>query len=528
MKNFVIIILLTASVLFANEIVVTNTNDSGAGSLRQAIYQANATPFDPDSIVFHIPKSDPNYVDSLGVWVIRPDSALPAITGEGTIIDGRSQSAYIGSDTNPIGPEIVLDGINAGTGNVAGLNVKGNGTRIWGLVIHNFVYPNIWIQSNGCNVAGCYLGTDATGSKAAENYANSWTGILIQFGHENFIGPMDSTFLPNVISGNSDAEILVSNSATRNAIVNNVIGLGADLKSRIGYYSNGIRIQQSADSNAVFDNIIGGNNEGIHLMHGIKDNEIANNLIGTDPLWKENWGNNGNGIRFYDDATNNFISENIIGKNGQYGIDIRGTDCTKNLLTRNRISENSLAGIRNMTNLIAAPIITQVTATSVLGTAAPNARVEIYSDPEDEGRFFEGETVADASGNFTWNGTARGPNVTAIAIDSNGNTSPFSSSLPTTVPGRMSSTPLKYELFQNYPNPFNPGTTIRFTLAHDAMVRLVVYDVLGRQVETLISRFMKAGQHSFKFDAGNLPAGIYFYELSADDFNMVRKMLLLQ
>ena len=84
------------SYLLADTITVTNTYDSGTGSLRQAILDANANIEEPDSIIFHIPKTDPNYVDSSGVWLIRPDSGLPKIVGNGVTIDGRSQKQFTG------------------------------------------------------------------------------------------------------------------------------------------------------------------------------------------------------------------------------------------------------------------------------------------------------------------------------------------------------------------------------------------------------------------------------------------------
>ncbi len=88
--------------------------------------------------------------------------------------------------------------------------------------------------------------------------------------------------------------------------------------------------------------------------------------------------------------------------------------------------------------------------------------------------------------------------------------------------------PLSYTLEQNYPNPFNPTTTIRFTLAKSSNVKLVLYNILGQKVATLIDSRMEAGQHSYVFDAGKLASGVYFYKLEAGDFRSVKKMLLLK
>jgi hypothetical protein len=86
----------------------------------------------------------------------------------------------------------------------------------------------------------------------------------------------------------------------------------------------------------------------------------------------------------------------------------------------------------------------------------------------------------------------------------------------------------EFALSQNYPNPFNPATTINFQLPRDADVSLVVYDVLGAEVATLVDRNMKAGRHNVTFNASNLSSGIYFYRIEAGDFASVKKMTLLK
>jgi hypothetical protein len=87
--------------------------------------------------------------------------------------------------------------------------------------------------------------------------------------------------------------------------------------------------------------------------------------------------------------------------------------------------------------------------------------------------------------------------------------------------------PLRFVLKQNYPNPFNPQTSIHFELPEDRHVRLVVYDLLGRQVVTLVNEFKKAGKYDVVFNAKNLASGVYFYLLQAGTFHDVKKMLSL-
>ena len=88
--------------------------------------------------------------------------------------------------------------------------------------------------------------------------------------------------------------------------------------------------------------------------------------------------------------------------------------------------------------------------------------------------------------------------------------------------------PEKFDLKPNYPNPFNPSTQIAFDLPESADVRLTVFDVLGRQVATLINQPMKAGMHTVSFDAQRLASGVYIYRLEAGSFTMTRNMMLIK
>lgn len=85
-----------------------------------------------------------------------------------------------------------------------------------------------------------------------------------------------------------------------------------------------------------------------------------------------------------------------------------------------------------------------------------------------------------------------------------------------------------YRLSQNYPNPFNPSTTISFSLGEAGFTTLKVYDLLGREVRTLIEENRVSGGHEVSFNAGNLSSGIYFYELKSNGVRLIRKMTLLK
>ena len=88
--------------------------------------------------------------------------------------------------------------------------------------------------------------------------------------------------------------------------------------------------------------------------------------------------------------------------------------------------------------------------------------------------------------------------------------------------------PLKFALEQNYPNPFNPTTKIKFTIPQNGIVKLAVYDILGRKVADLLNRKMKAGKYTVNFNAANLASGVYFYRLQAGNHISTKKMMLLK
>jgi hypothetical protein len=88
--------------------------------------------------------------------------------------------------------------------------------------------------------------------------------------------------------------------------------------------------------------------------------------------------------------------------------------------------------------------------------------------------------------------------------------------------------PRVYSLGQNYPNPFNPTTTIKFEIPKSGLVKLVVFDILGREVTTLVNDFKQAGNYNISFDASSLASGVYFYKIEANDFVQTKKMLLIK
>ena len=88
--------------------------------------------------------------------------------------------------------------------------------------------------------------------------------------------------------------------------------------------------------------------------------------------------------------------------------------------------------------------------------------------------------------------------------------------------------PTHFSLDQNYPNPFNPATTISFSLPSKSFVSLKVFDVLGREVSTLVSEELSVGTYSWSWNAEGLASGIYFYRLQAGTFSETKKLVLIK
>jgi hypothetical protein len=88
--------------------------------------------------------------------------------------------------------------------------------------------------------------------------------------------------------------------------------------------------------------------------------------------------------------------------------------------------------------------------------------------------------------------------------------------------------PISNKLFQNYPNPFNPVTKIKFHLANSKYVRLIIYNILGKEVATLVNEKLQPGEYKVIFNGNNLESGTYFYKLISDEFSETGKMLLIK
>ena len=88
--------------------------------------------------------------------------------------------------------------------------------------------------------------------------------------------------------------------------------------------------------------------------------------------------------------------------------------------------------------------------------------------------------------------------------------------------------PTEYSISQNYPNPFNPTTKLKIALPQRGLTKLIIYDLHGRIVQTLINKELEAGYYEINFNANNFQSGVYFYRIQSGDFSQTKKMILIK
>jgi hypothetical protein len=534
---------------YQNEIMVTNTNDEGRGSYRAAVMSANSNP-GLDIIRFAIPQNDPGFDAQLGIWTIKPTMPIPAFMDEPVIIAGSSQKDYAGYDVNPFGPEIELDGSLLSIGSGVFLN-HANGSTVEGLVINRFSQTGITIYgTDTAQVVGCYIGTDARGLQSAPNDY----GIVIADHARNLIIQSDQAGVGNLISGNIHHGVQVSDSCSANHIVGNTIGLDRTRTRKLGNGGAGVDVNLGSNGTEIANNWIGGNGRGIDILTGCYSNVVMGNFIGTDSACQTNLGNAEMGV-LVSESRGTLIQDNRIAYNGENAVIISGASALSNRISRNGICHHGPPAILNIdggNTEHRCPTITDLEAGVLSGTAQPNDHIEVFSDSTDEGEFFLGHTFADAAGNWSLNQMAVpcAQCITATAMDANGNTSGFSAPfdyVAAGVPEVEQGLPTRFGLEQNYPNPFNPTTRIQYTVGGAGSqgpgaredgtggsglgarnTRVVVYDLLGREVATLVNEAKVPGTYAVTFDGSGLSSGIYYYRLTAGSFVHSKTMLLIK
>jgi VCBS repeat-containing protein len=367
---------------------VTNTNDSGAGSLRQAILDANSNA-GLDSISFNIDTSDPNYNALLGVWRIQPLSDLPAIT-ETALLDGWTQTGFAGN------PLIELDGSLA-AGSSAGILVQGSDVTIRGFIIHSFIDDGIELagdfgQGDNNIVQGNWIGINAAGVAAP----NGDHGILLTSGAANNIIGGTGANEANVIAGNTQAGIVIRNAGSNgNVVIGNYIGVGTDGVTSIGNGANGIDILDTSTNNR-----IGGDGAG-------EGNIIANS------------GGNGINVQATAGAANSILANSIY-TSGGLGIDLNSDGVTANDAGDADAGPNDLQNFPDITAATSGGGMTQITG-SLASSATTTYRIEFFASSTadgsgyGEGATYLGSTVVttDGSGNAVFDVSLSGVTVTA-------------------------------------------------------------------------------------------------------------------
>ena len=413
---------------------VTNTNDSGPGSLRQAILDSNSNPGGEPNVI--------NFSIGTGVQTISPLSPLPRISAR-AIIDGTTQPGYAGK------PIIEIEGSQAGA--ATGLVISAGFSTIKGLVINRFSGDGIFMfDTNGNVIEDNFIGTDVSGSISL---GNSRTGV---FGSSGIGGHV---IRRNVISGNSGDGVSLS-VGLFNAVEDNFIGTDATGTSALGNGMNGVRA--SFGTVRARRNVISGNHQDGIWSGGV--NLFQGNLIGTDVTGTLPLGNFGHGVRSVldqvggpGDGEGNRIAfnggagvlvavppsttlSNSIFSNGGLGIDIDGDG-----VTANDACDESSMDLQNY------PVLTSVSRTmdntiiegALNSTSNTAFKIQFFSsEAHDPSGFGEGRTligsatvVTDGSCNATF--TALLPPTgqsdrffSATATNPDNSTSEFSQAIP--------------------------------------------------------------------------------------------------
>jgi hypothetical protein len=320
---------------------VINTKDSGAGTLRQAMFDANITP-GVDVINFNIAGT--------GVKTITPTTALPKIT-EAVTINGYSQPGAH-PNTKAIGSDAVLkielSGGSAGA--VDGLWITASNSTVKGLAINRW-YRGIRIEgsaSTGNRVVGNYLGTDASGT---QDLGNTAAGVYLA-GPDNVVGGATAGER-NVISGNESVGVHVAYSSG-NRIVGNYVGTDATGTKDLGNYDQGVYISSAPNSTvggttAGARNVISGNDDAGVLVFGSAGNKVMGNYVGTDATGTKDLGNADVGVNVTRASSTiggvTAGERNLISGNHGVGVGIEGASATGNRILSNSIFANGLLGI---------------------------------------------------------------------------------------------------------------------------------------------------------------------------------------
>jgi parallel beta-helix repeat protein len=332
--------------------VVTNTRDSGPGSLRSAIYyasdRAEISPGTSTAVDFRVPATDPGFDGT--VVRFRPTAGLPAL-GSGTTVDGQTQTSF-GGNTNPAGPEVLLNGSQLASEDrtAAGISFHGADSTLRNLVVNGFGADGIRMLGSVTTrnvVAGTYVGTDHTGTAAVPN---AFSGASMSDGaHGNTVGGTAAADR-NVISGNDHYGVALVNAGTSgNRVAGNLIGLNASGAAARPNGWSGVALFAGASTNTVANNTISGNtDDGIIIANaGTDSNVVQGNRIGLNAAGATAVPNGSGGVAVFGGARSNRVGGpdagqgNAVSGNPSFGVLLSGTGTEQNIVAGNLIGTNA-------------------------------------------------------------------------------------------------------------------------------------------------------------------------------------------
>lgn len=379
--------------------VVTTTADSGPGSLRQAILNANATA-GVDTVSFNIPGASP--------FTIALQTPLPTVT-EQIVIDGTSQVGSVAGS-----PTIVVDGSATAAGSV-GLTLAAPSSFVRGIAISGFPGTGIVVEASGCTIQGSYVGLPN---------GNAESGIIVENVSNVTIG---GTVLGarNVISNNGAYGVfLLGAGASNNVVQGNYIGVDANGAAAAGNGFDGVYVNQGS-SNAIVGNVISDNGgAGVYVdQQTATANSIRGNFIGTDVSGTGELGNTFEGI-VIDNAPGNTIggsvagSANVIANNGAPGITITSPEATGNVVVGNRIGTGP-GGTEPRGNAFEGVYIVDASDNQIGGTAAGEGNTIAFNGAA--GVYVDLGAGNDILGNSIFSNTGLGIDLDPVGVTPNDN-----------------------------------------------------------------------------------------------------------
>ena len=474
-----------ATIYTVNSLANTNTGAGTSGTLLYCITQANLS-VGPHTINFSVAGT---------IAINNPSAVLPTIT-QAVTIDGTTAPGYVNT------PVIILNA--TGLLNGDGLNVTSANFKIYGIDMNNFPYRGIHINGD-----------------AADNFIIGATGK------------------GNVVRNSGYYGIQITG-ADNGKIEDNKIGTDATGMNCAMNQYDGIDLNTAANNDSILHNQISCNGYNGIQIGGSNFNVVQGNLIG--PLLGTCTGSGYRGIDIELSSMGNKIGGanpnewNKIAGNLYWGIEIKGAGSINNLVSGNSFSCNAYDAMDVNTggnNNMLPPAISSANATTVTGTSMANAVIEIFKSqqtnaalcptlPLNQGTDYLGTVTANGTGNWTMSGSFNGY-ITATQRDVGNNSSAFSNSIYTGVPGTLTNAcsgnviitfvennPVK-NIFSIYPNPSNGIIIINSAEKGE----IILLNSIGEKVKTTI---IEVGKN--EMNLSDLPSGIYFLQMKGNSIQI--------